>query len=520
MRTYLPPKGAWATGLRLSAGLALFVACSGPAAAQQRKYLVEVGAAGAYQSFDKLLGLGGAVGGIGRVGVWLPLHFSVEVEGLFVSPKTDVGDVSVKVKSFGVSALYNVPVGASNSVFLRGGLGSTKYGSECPTNASSVPCGSSTALMGGVGLRVGITPTIMIRGDGILLRNKSGGRPDLTPPLPARTIVNLGASLGLSVMLGSRPILDADGDGVLDNRDRCTDTPTGASVDGRGCPSDGDSDGVPDGVDRCPTTVSGAAVDDRGCSKDSDGDNIPDGLDRCPDTPAGVLVDPRGCPKDSDADQIPDGLDRCSETPRGATVDALGCPGDEDGDGVLDGLDRCPRTPTGTAVSPNGCTQGQAPAARPSAGQPPPRTQPDTLGRPLQRPNVTVPSQARAKPSAAGPAPGAGIIPGVAFAPGTARLQSSSYVALDSVAGLLRAHPDARIEIGAHTDNGGAAADNLRITALQAEAVRDYLVVQGVSYQQLVARGYGSSVPRTPDTTPNGRAANRRVEIRPVLPGP
>jgi OOP family OmpA-OmpF porin len=108
----------------------------------------------------------------------------------------------------------------------------------------------------------------------------------------------------------------------------------------------------------------------------------------------------------------------------------------------------------------------------------------------------------------------------VAFLPGTARLQSSSYVALDSLADLLRANPDARIEIGVHTDNSGTAADNLRITSLQAEAVRDYLVVKGINYQQLVARGYGSTVPLTPDTTPNGRAANRRVEIRLVLTGP
>jgi outer membrane protein OmpA-like peptidoglycan-associated protein len=140
--------------------------------------------------------------------------------------------------------------------------------------------------------------------------------------------------------------------------------------------------------------------------------------------------------------------------------------------------------------------------------------QPDTLGRPLQRPNVTVPSAAPT------PAVTAGVIPGVTFVPGTARLGASSYVALDSVADLLRATPTARVEIGAHIDNSGTAADNLRITSLQAEAVRDYLVVKGVNYQQVVPRGYGSSVPLTPDTTPRGRAANRRVEIRPVTLGP
>jgi hypothetical protein len=147
-------------------------------------------------------------------------------------------------------------------------------------------------------------------------------------------------------MLGSKPIPDSDNDGILDNKDRCPDTPAGAQVDGRGCSGDSDTDGVPTGgsLRRHATRRHGRC---QGCTRDSDGDNIPDGIDRCPDTPPGVLVDPAGCPKDSDGDAIPDGLDRCSETPRGATVDALGCPGDEDGDGVLDGLDRCPRTAPG-----------------------------------------------------------------------------------------------------------------------------------------------------------------------------
>jgi len=108
----------------------------------------------------------------------------------------------------------------------------------------------------------------------------------------------------------------------------------------------------------------------------------------------------------------------------------------------------------------------------------------------------------------------------VSLEPGTARMQGSSYQALDSVATLLLADKSLRIEIGAHTDRWGSPADNLRLTALQAEAVRDYLVVKGVPYQQLLARGYGSSVPLTTDTTPRGLAANRRVEIRVLPPGP
>jgi OmpA-OmpF porin, OOP family len=547
MRTYRHPAGRRTRGRPLLAGLVLLAALVRPGAAQQRKYLVEFSAAGAYQSFDGATDLGGAGGGVGRLGIWLPLNFSLEVEGAFASPKTKSGSESVSVKTFDASALYNILIGSGSSFYLKAGAGSTKYGSSCPATASAGDpiCGSSGAVLAGVGVRVAVAPTVMIRAEGLYNRNKSKARQSSA----GVSLSNFGASLGVSLMLGSKPILDADGDGVLDNRDRCADTPAGASVDGQGCPSDGDGDGVPDGVDRCPATVAGADVDASGCSQDADGDNIPDGLDRCPNTPAGVLVDTNGCPKDSDGDNIPDGLDRCSDTPRGATVDALGCPGDEDGDGVLDGLDRCPRTVVGAAVDPAGCGPGQvaggpAPAAgqpapkqpeakpgapSPSTGQVPPRVQPDTLARPIQRRNVTVPPAVAPTqaPPAAAPAPStkaagptAGILPGVGFAPGTARLQQSSYVALDSLARLLQASPDAQVEIGAHTDNSGRTADDVRITALQAEAVRDYLVVRGVPYQQVSARGYGSSVPLTPDTTPRGRAANRRVEVRPVLPGP
>ena len=330
-------------------------------------------------------------------------------------------------------------------------------------------------------------------------------------------------------MLGSKPIPDSDGDGVLENRDNCPDTPTGAQVDGTGCPSDSDADGVPDGVDRCANTAPGAAVNATGCTQDSDGDNIADGLDRCPDTEAGVLVDPNGCPKDSDGDSIPDGLDRCSETPRGATVDALGCPGDEDGDGVLDGLDRCPRTPTGATINPTGCPTATAPSP---TGRADPAARRGSSGRrgtaDAERHSAMRPVRRRTAPHPrhrihAAPRKGRivdGVLPGVGFSPGTARLRPESYAALDSVAVILQADTSLRAEVGAHTDNSGTPAANEHLSNLQAEAVRTYLVTKGVNFQQVQARGYGGTVPLTPDNTPRGRAANRRVEIKTVVAGP
>jgi OmpA-OmpF porin, OOP family len=119
---------------------------------------------------------------------------------------------------------------------------------------------------------------------------------------------------------------DADGDGVLDEADRCADTPRGAIVDQFGCPTDSDHDGVYDGIDRCPNTPRGAKADVTGCPTDSDRDGIDDGVDVCPGTPRGALVDAKGCPSDSDGDGVADGIDKCADTPRELAVDDNGCP--------------------------------------------------------------------------------------------------------------------------------------------------------------------------------------------------
>jgi OOP family OmpA-OmpF porin len=61
------------------------------------------------------------------------------------------------------------------------------------------------------------------------------------------------------------PLLDSDGDGVIDTSDKCSETPAGVVVDSSGCPVDSDKDGVPDYFDRCPGTPSGVAVGTNGC---------------------------------------------------------------------------------------------------------------------------------------------------------------------------------------------------------------------------------------------------------------
>ena len=503
MRTYPNPGGGLARALRLLGAVVLTLLDLPVAHAQDRTYLFEVGAAGAYQSYGGATDLGSTIGLLGRVGVWLPLNFSIEAEGSTAGAKSQNSNIDVGVKTGSASLLYNIPLGARSWGFAKLGYGGTRYGSECSAPGARI-CGTTSMFVAGLGVRFGLSPLLMVRAEGVLHPNRGTTRiPDDPPREESVKFSNFGVNLGLSLMLGSKPVPDSDGDGVLNNRDRCAGTPAGAQVDSRGCPADSDGDGVANGVDRCANSAVGALVDAVGCTQDSDGDNIADGIDRCPDTQTGVLVDANGCPKDSDEDAIADGLDRCSDTPKGATVDALGCPGDEDGDGVLDGLDRCPRTPVGANVNAAGCVQGQ-PSRQPAAA-------PRDTGAPARTPEAPAPRRLDGA---------AMVLDNVTFGTGSARLQSGSYLELDSIAKILTANPSLRVEIGGHTEASGSAADDMHLSTLRAEAVRNYLVAKGVPFQQVVARGYGGTRPRTPDTTPRGRAANRRVELRPVAPGP
>lgn len=92
-----------------------------------------------------------------------------------------------------------------------------------------------------------------------------------------------------------KPALDTDGDGVLDENDKCPNTPKGVKVDSTGCPLDSDKDGVYDYLDKCPDTPAGVKIDSKGCPLDSDGDGVYDSFDKCPNTPKGFVVDKDGC---------------------------------------------------------------------------------------------------------------------------------------------------------------------------------------------------------------------------------
>lgn len=100
------------------------------------------------------------------------------------------------------------------------------------------------------------------------------------------------------------------------------------------------------------------------------------------------------------------------------------------------------------------------------------------------------------------------------FETGKATLEESSYTVLNELVAYLVRKDDERIELGGHTDNVGSAASNLKLSLDRANAVRDYILSKGIAAERVYAKGYGMTVPVADNKTADGRAQNRRTEVR------
>ena len=150
---------------------------------------------------------------------------------------------------------------------------------------------------------------------------------------------------------------------------------------------------------------------------------------------------------------------------------------DSDDDGVLDSADRCPGTPVNTVVNEEGCTPA---ALKPAADE-----------RKVL------------------------ALKGVTFELNSDQLRAESSGVLDEAASTLNTeYPQAQVEVAGHTDDTGDEAYNQDLSQRRAEAVRQYLITQGVDESRLTAVGYGEAQPVADNSTAQGRAENRRVELR------
>lgn len=281
---------------------------------------------------------------------------------------------------------------------------------------------------------------------GVVVSLAAGRRLAEAPGAPDLRLI---AGLGW-VRPGTPPVVDQDGDHVLDEDDACPTVREDADAfrDDDGCPDpDNDDDGRPDAVDRCPGEAEDldGAADEDGCpDKDNDGDTVLDGDDDCPDIPGAIRT--------------------------------MGCP-DRDGDAIADREDLCPDL----------------------------RGDRDHQGCSTVSVRVDTPPS----PTVEVPAPSA-----IRFETATATLLPESEVELAKVVRWLAAHPEIKLlEVAGHTDGQGADGANLELSRARAQAVVGWLIAHGVERARLVANGYGESRPVDTNATESGRAANRRVEF-------
>jgi len=105
-------------------------------------------------------------------------------------------------------------------------------------------------------------------------------------------------------------------------------------------------------------------------------------------------------------------------------------------------------------------------------------------------------------------------LPDVTFAVDSTAISPSFQASLDKVAQSMIQYPDSLIDIYGHTDSTGSDAYNLDLSQRRADAVARYLTSRGVSSARIQTKGMGESVPVADNNTAEGRALNRRVEIK------
>ncbi|AZD20622.1 MULTISPECIES: OmpA family protein [Pseudomonas] len=156
--------------------------------------------------------------------------------------------------------------------------------------------------------------------------------------------------------------------------------------------------------------------------------------------------------------------------------------GDEDGDGVPDSRDKCPGTPKGVQVDANGC---------------PPE------------PVAVVEEVVVVKEETI-------VIRDVHFEFDSAKLTAADKAKLDTIATRLKQEaPSAQLRVTGHTDSVGSDAYNQRLSEKRARSVTEYLISAGVPRSSFVSVvGAGESQPVADNKTADGRAMNRRTEIK------
>jgi outer membrane protein OmpA-like peptidoglycan-associated protein len=102
----------------------------------------------------------------------------------------------------------------------------------------------------------------------------------------------------------------------------------------------------------------------------------------------------------------------------------------------------------------------------------------------------------------------------ITFKTASADLNANFYQVLDSVTLVLKEFDKTLIDIEGHTDSDGSDSYNQQLSQQRANSVGSYLQSHGVNNQRIVAMGKGEATPVAPNSTPDGKQQNRRVELK------
>ncbi len=100
------------------------------------------------------------------------------------------------------------------------------------------------------------------------------------------------------------------------------------------------------------------------------------------------------------------------------------------------------------------------------------------------------------------------------FDMGRAVIKPASFTELDELVAMMKADTKIVIQLEGHTDNQGSAQANLNLSQDRVDAVKKYLSSKGISKDRIKTKAFGGTSPISMDKTEEGRALNRRVEMR------
>lgn len=106
------------------------------------------------------------------------------------------------------------------------------------------------------------------------------------------------------------------------------------------------------------------------------------------------------------------------------------------------------------------------------------------------------------------------VLKNLFFEQGKAKISQASFAELDSVVVMMNKNPRMIIQLEGHTDTRGDPKQNLRLSQLRVEAVRDYLVSKKVSKAKVKLKAFGGTSPVSRENTEEAHTLNRRVELR------